>query len=284
VLLLIGAALAAAAVTTPLMVIPRGQAHFPPRASNGTSYVLYVHAPAACTRANPCPALYVLDGERWLTTVRRITEQEARNGTTKPVILVGIGYRDILRTATRRKLDFTPPFNRKGPGAATGGADAYLAVLQHDLIPYAETRFPIDRSYRGLMGHSYGGLFAIHALGRAPDLFQAYLIVSPAAWFDGYKIFNAAPETSGLRRCVVLAADRPKRGVSAMVRDVARLAKRIAEPNWLSAVQMHTFPGATHTSVVAPAVRMGLPVLFSSERAELGANRARRNAHCSADA
>jgi predicted alpha/beta superfamily hydrolase len=273
-LLLVGALMAGGATAALLAFLPRGQAHFPPRASNGTSYVLYVHAPSACTRANPCPALYVLDGERWLTTVRRIAEEGARNGTTKPVVLVGIGYRDILRTAARRKFDFTPAFKRKARGRATGGADGYLGVLRRDIIPYAEARFPIDRSHRGLIGHSYGGLFAIYAMARAPDLFQGYLVVSPALWFDRYKIFSAAPEKPRLRRCVVLAADRPKAGGSAMARDVARLATRISGPDWLAAAHTHIFTGATHTSVVAPAVRLGLPALLPVHP----------DAHCGVDA
>ncbi|MGH6952308.1 MAG: alpha/beta hydrolase-fold protein, partial [Vitreimonas sp.] len=134
---------------------PRSHFLLPPRAANGVEYNLYVHIPEAC-RARECPALYVLDGDLWMPTLARMVDERLRARRLEPVVLVGIGYRDILNTAARRKHDFTPAFGR-APNR-TGGADAYLDVLREEIIPYAEARLPISRESRGIAGHSYGGV------------------------------------------------------------------------------------------------------------------------------
>jgi predicted alpha/beta superfamily hydrolase len=41
-----------------------------------------------------------------------------------------------------------------------------------------------SRPYRVLVGHSLGGLFAVYALMTRPDVFQGYIAISPALWWD----------------------------------------------------------------------------------------------------
>ena len=46
--------------------------------------------------------------------------------------------------------------------------------------------------YRIFSGHSFGGLFAIHALVARPDLFEAYIAVSPSLqWAEGHTLHDA---------------------------------------------------------------------------------------------
>ncbi len=242
-------------------VIPRSHILLPPRASNGVEYVLYAHVPDAC-RASPCRALYVLDGDLWMPTFARITDERVRSGRKAPLVLVGIGYRDILNTAARRKHDFTPAFGRT-PNR-TGGADAYLDVLRNELIPYAEARLPISQESRGIAGHSYAGLFATYALQRAPDLFDRYIIMSPALWFDDGKIYEQSFAAAPAQRHVFLAADTPGRSRGDMARDVVRLADLLAGQRDL-AVSRALIVDADHNSMVAPAARRGLDALYGIE-------------------
>jgi predicted alpha/beta superfamily hydrolase len=238
------------------IVAPRSHILLPPRASNGTEYVLYASVPEECRR-NACTALYLLDGERWLPTFARAAAQ----GLREPIIIVGIGYRDILNTADRRKFDFTPTFGRE-PGQ-TGGADAYLRLLQEKIIPYAETHLPIDTSERAIAGHSYAGLFATYAFARAPDLFDRYLIMSPALWFDDGAIFEMDFAGGGGDRRVFLAADTPEDGPpSDMARDVERLSNLFS--GQFATVSHAFYLGETHESMVAPSARDGLEILYGT--------------------
>ncbi len=63
----------------------------------------------------------------------------------------------------------------------------YENGIETELLP------PIDATYRTtpyriLVGHSFGGLFAFHALVSRPDLFDAYIAVDPSLWWN-----NGAP-------------------------------------------------------------------------------------------
>ena len=197
-----------------------------------------------------------------MPTFARIADERVRSGRMAPVVLVGIGYRDILNTPARRKHDFTPAFART-PNR-TGGADAYLAVLRTEIIPYAEARLPISRESRGLAGHSYGGLLATYALQHAPDLFDRYLIMSPALWFDEGKIYNQAFAATAAQRHVFLAADTPRGAQGHMARDVVRLSSLLSQRSDVT-VSRALIVGADHTSMLAPAARRGIDALYRGD-------------------
>jgi predicted alpha/beta superfamily hydrolase len=262
-LLAAGLALVVLGALAYLLIAPRSHVLTPPRASNGIDYVLYVHIPHAC-RDGGCEALYVLDGLAWLPTFAQLDDELSARRRIRPLILVGVGYRDAFNTGDLRKKDFTPPFGRQ-PNR-TGGADAFLEVLRDEIIPYAEEHLPIAPGRRGLAGHSYAGLFAAYTLAREPDLFDRYLIMSPALWFDGGKIYGLPLEPARGRRSVFLAADTPRGDArSDMANDMLRLGARLsAEPN-LTTSHALIF-GATHNSMVAPAARRGLVALYEDDQ------------------
>lgn len=244
------------------VIAPRSHMLFPPRASNGIDYVLFAHVPEPC-RNGGCQAIYVLDGLAWLPTVARRADELSERGQIPPFVIVGIAYGDAFDTGDLRKHDFTPAFDRT-PNQ-TGGADAFLGVLRNELIPYAESHLPIEAGGRGLVGHSYAGLFAAYCLARAPTLFDHYLIMSPALWFDDGKIFHTNIEPTSAPRAVFLAADTPRgEARSAMASDTLRLSDQLsAQPN-LQASRALIF-GTTHNSMVDPAIRRGLVALYGSD-------------------
>ena len=96
------------------------------------------------------------------------------------MIVVGI-------TNTDRTRDLTPT-KATGPNAAqfptAGGADNFLKFIETEVIPEIEKRYRVQ-PYRVLAGHSFGGLFAVHALITRPELFNSYVAVSPSLqWSD----------------------------------------------------------------------------------------------------
>src|SRR5262245_19424637 len=124
--LLVGIAIAALLFLVGVRFItPRSHILLPPRASNGAEYVLYVHVPERC-KSGGCPALYILDGGRWLPTYTQISEDAAARHAMAPIILVGVGYRAAPGFSAQRMRDYTT------------AAGAYIAAFQHDIIPYAQ--------------------------------------------------------------------------------------------------------------------------------------------------
>lgn len=257
-------ALLAIGIVAYQFIAPRSHVLTPPRATNGIEYVLHVYVPPNC-RLGGCHGLYVLDGLAWIPTFARIEDDLVARHRMAPVILVGVAYRDALDTGDLRKHDFTPAFGRE-PNR-TGGADAFLAVLRDEIIPYTEAHLPIAPGERGLAGHSYAGLFAAYALAQAPDLFDRYLIMSPALWFDDGKIYDTAFTPAHAPRTVFLAADTPRGEARGdMANNMLRLNERLlAQPD--ISVSHALIIGETHNSMVAPAAQRGLLALYGDAAA-----------------
>jgi predicted alpha/beta superfamily hydrolase len=77
--------------------------------------------------------------------------------------------------------------------SSSGKADNFLQFLKHELMP------GIDSSYRTLsknmiIGHSFGGLFALHSLIESPDLFSYYILIDPSWFWDHNYIGKRAKE------------------------------------------------------------------------------------------
>lgn len=126
------------------------------------------------------PVLYVLDGAQNLLTTVSASRALAEAARMPPVIVVAI-------VNTQRDRDFTPRLirtNERPPGVETvGGADAFLQFIGTELIPAVGARYR-TQPMRVIIGHSLGGLLAMHALAIAPNLFRGYLTLEPSLWWD----------------------------------------------------------------------------------------------------
>jgi tetratricopeptide (TPR) repeat protein len=80
-----------------------------------------------------------------------------------------------------RTRDFSPSHVDKFP--TSGGAEKFTQFISDELIPFVNNRFRTE-SYRILMGHSFGGSFAAYMLLTGPQVFNAYLSISPYLMYD----------------------------------------------------------------------------------------------------
>ena len=147
----------------------------------GEDRVILVRTPPGYdTNKLAYPVLYLTDGDAHIGHTASTIEFLSRNGRMPEMIVVGI-------TNTDRTRDLTPT-KATGPNAAqfptAGGADNFLKFIETEVIPEIEKRYRVQ-PYRVLAGHSFGGLFAVHALITRPDLFNSYVAVSPSLqWSD----------------------------------------------------------------------------------------------------
>jgi predicted alpha/beta superfamily hydrolase len=93
-------------------------------------------------------------------------------------------------TIWRFARDFTP--TRTPQEFNSGGAAAFLDFFARELIPFVDRTWRTIPADRGLLGHSYGGLFAIYALEQRPGLFQRIVAASPALDWDHRLLLTAA--------------------------------------------------------------------------------------------
>jgi uncharacterized protein len=126
------------------------------------------------------PVLYLTDADRQFAHTVTTVEFLSRNGRMPPMIVVGLFNTDRTRDLT--------PYKDKDDDTqlpTAGGGDRFLRFIEIELVPWVESRYRTEK-FRAFAGHSFGGLFAMHALAVRPNLFNAVIAVSPTlAWRQG---------------------------------------------------------------------------------------------------
>lgn len=115
------------------------------------------------------PVLYLTDGGTHLQHASAAVDYHSGPGTIPDIIVVAIHNIDRTR-------DLSPVHLERFP--TSGGAEKFLNFLSKELMPY------MDKNYRTagfniLLGHSLGGTFIAYTLLEEPELFDAFLAVSP---------------------------------------------------------------------------------------------------------
>ncbi|MGH9875385.1 MAG: alpha/beta hydrolase-fold protein [Pyrinomonadaceae bacterium] len=147
----------------------------------GEERVILVRTPAGYETNNRAyPVLYMTDGDAHIGHTGSTIEFLSRNGRMSELIVVGIVNTDRTRDLTPAKA--TGPNADQFPTA--GGSDKFLKFIETELIPQIEKNYRVQ-PFRILAGHSFGGLFTVHALITRPELFNSYIAVSPSLqWAD----------------------------------------------------------------------------------------------------
>src|SRR5919107_2742187 len=138
------------------------------------------------------PVLYMTDGDAHIQHTSGTVSFLARNARMPEMIVVGITNTDRTRDLTPTRVERLPGFpNARFP--TSGGADKFLKFVETELIPLVESKYRTE-PYRALAGHSLGGLFAVHAMLTRPELFNAYIAVSPSLQWDNFVLIDRAKE------------------------------------------------------------------------------------------
>lgn len=142
------------------------------------------------------PVIYLLDGNAYFPAFHAAKRAQDR---LRGSILVAIGYpSDTPLDFVRRAFDLSPPVPEARNKPPQGGQDLFLEFIEKRLMPKVAERFKVDQDQRSLVGHSFGGMFAIYAQFTRPALFQHVVAVSPSLWWrDRYLL---APERAFTRR------------------------------------------------------------------------------------
>ena len=138
------------------------------------------------------PVLYMTDGDAHMGHTASTVDFLVRNGRISDLIIVGV-------TNTDRTRDLTPAKSTQKNAAGqlqnptAGGADTFLKFFETELIPEIEKEYRVQ-PYRIFAGHSFGGLFAIHAMITKPGLFNSYIAVSPSLQWENFEALKRAED------------------------------------------------------------------------------------------
>jgi predicted alpha/beta superfamily hydrolase len=225
-------------------------------------YRLLIGLPAEPAPRAGFPVLVLVDGHAlFATTAAAARLQAGRTEVTGigPAIVLGIGYPSALAfDVERRQRDLLP---------LPGGADRFLDAIADEILPAVAQIAPVDASRRMLIGHSYGGLFALHALFTRPSLFAAHVASSPSIWWNNRVILateeafrNAGGAHAG-RLLISAGADEqagapgapPSRNArlseARMLENASEMAARLRASGKVDCDSV-VFPAENHVSVI----------------------------------
>jgi predicted alpha/beta superfamily hydrolase len=157
----------------------------------GEKRKVWVHVPSGVGSSSKqrYPVVYLLDGTAHFYSVVGLIQQFSQvNGNTlcPEMIVVGIANTDRTRDFTPTHVESDPPYMTGDFAKTSGGGDGFLSFIEKELIPHIDARYP-TRPYRTLIGHSFGGLMAIHAFIYHTNLFNAYIAIDPSLWWENMR-------------------------------------------------------------------------------------------------
>lgn len=189
-LLATGAILAAASPVaaqsepTPIVI---GQSYALPSGILGATREINVWLPPGYAESGPSyPVLYLLDGgTTWqdFHHISGLAQLGTVNGTTRDIILIGIASMD-----RRNELALpteNPDLIARYP--THGQSERFRRFIADEVQPFVEARFRTNGE-TALMGESLAGLFVVEAFLKEPQMFDAWVAVSPSLWWDGGRL------------------------------------------------------------------------------------------------
>ncbi|WP_168990587.1 alpha/beta hydrolase [Aureimonas flava] len=262
----------------------------------GEPWRVFVHLPLGEAPAGGWPLLVMTDGNAMIATAvdaLRVQSSYPAGTNVGPGVIAAIGYpTEDAYDPLRRSFDLSPPpgrsyppFSEGGPQVLTGGATRFLDFVEGEALPFLDGLVPIDPSRRTLFGHSFGGLFALHALFSGCRAFSRFVAASPTIYWedagllDSERRFVAASRngelaihlSAGEHEGATLAPfqygrdDTEKRLSNARTARTLELTREMAER--LSAlpharVSFEVYPGETHMTMLPIAVSRAVRTAF----------------------
>lgn len=171
------------AVETPVVI---GQSYALPSSVMGQTREINVWLPPGyASSGQTYPVLYVLDGgqDQDFHHISGIAQLGTIVGTTRDVIVVGIASvdrRNELALPTEN-----PELIARYP--TQGQSDRFRRFVGEEVMPFIEGRLHTSGE-TALMGESLAGLFVVETFLKEPQMFDAYVAVSPSLWWDGGRL------------------------------------------------------------------------------------------------
>jgi len=227
--------------------------------------VIWVRMPAASQASKESyPVLYMTDGGANVNEIGSTIDFLVANNRIPPLIVVGI-------TNTDRNRDLTPTHADEKHADGTvelvptsGGADKFLDFIQTELVPEIEKRYA-TMPYRIFTGHSFGGLFAIHALITRPELFNAYIAVSPSLWWDEARTLHQAQQffakQKEFKKTLFFSLGNEGNDMSEGFEQLQKTMSGILPKGFVA--ESARFSDETHSSTVLVAHYAGLRAVFA---------------------
>lgn len=265
---------------TPLHAIPHTEVHNLRSSVIDQAYRISVALPRGYGNGSvEYPVLYALDADAGFGTLVEGQRMMSIRQEVADILIVGIGYwvDDFVQTVNMRRRDLTPTVDKEvleslsaedmneTPPIFMGGGPNFYHFIEQELKPFIERRYLVDKHNQGILGVSFGGLFAAYCLFEHTNAFQRYIICSPSLWWDKGVIFKYENEYADKSRDLEASTFLSAGGLEdeEEVKAVKRLGAILRERQYRGLHSIvNIFAEETHLSVVAAALWRGLREIY----------------------
>lgn len=229
----------------------------------GETKVVYLLLPESYQEGvSRYPVLYMLDGGDYFEPFAGMVKYLSLYEMIPELIVVAVAHGDRMKEFT-----FTRANAATGDWPTSGGAEAFRKFLANELIPYVDSSYR-THPFRILVGHSLAGLFAVEALARSPNTFQATIALSPSLYWNQFEWLKSAPRVFGktpdLKHFLFIMGEEKDKEETEYLDDFK---------NWVAtkgpkglAYEFRCFPDEDHASVGFPGLFSSLKRLFQGWR------------------
>jgi predicted alpha/beta superfamily hydrolase len=138
--------------------------------------IIYLPRDYGQSKDHQYPLYVILDGAMNFKATCGMIHSLSEGRVIPRMIVVGI-------VNTNRWRDLTPVPDISIPGS--GGGEKFLECLEKEIIPYITKNWRAN-GFRVFSGHSLGGITTLNAFVKKPDLFDAFVALSPSLeWSEG---------------------------------------------------------------------------------------------------
>lgn len=245
----------------------------------GKKYELIVTLPINYNKEKIYKVLYYLDGW-WLSEL--VKGSYRINYLTKEmeeVILVGISIRgDEEAWNKQRNKDYTPSIydkekmkvSMKGGTVelneeTTGGAEEFIRFMKRVVFDEIESSYNIDKETRGILGHSFGGLFGYYCLINHNEIFKNYLLISPSIWWNKSE-FLTTENIKKIKRDVNIYLVVGKSESNILINSIRKVTDELKEiKNERNVIESKEYEGMDHHSILPIGIYDGLEIIYRKE-------------------
>jgi predicted alpha/beta superfamily hydrolase len=214
------------------------------------------------TSGKSYPVLYVLDGDIAFGMAASVSRYLQIGGNIPELIVVGIGYGSIDKTAgNKRNRDYRP--------VEEGGAENFLSFFKEELIPFIDSTYRTIPGNRTINGYSSGGLYALYTLFTEPETFSKYIVGSPYLVWNNYSIYDyqeKALDKIGDKKINLFISVGSEESEAKYFNPIDELVIKLQERNY-SGLRLDTkvFDGSTHLMGPPEAITHGLLSVFGKD-------------------
>lgn len=240
--------------------------------SNQQGYQLYVRLPRGYQRSKRNYPVAILQDTGYAFPLASGVLGLMGGRDIEDVILVGVSYSDGVSPQISRTRDYTPTYAPDEAGGHSveaqkhsGKADAYIAFIENDVLPFIEAKYRAADQERIFIGHSFGGLLGAYMLLVNAQLFDHYILGSPSLWYDKEamfrleEVFAKTHDAIPANVLMYIGGEERHSKRSDMVADLLRFEQILQSRGYKHlSVKAHVLEGASHFSVFPLLLTDGL--------------------------